>query len=351
MIHPFKEKKNIAVAFSTDEYYMPYLATAIESIVLNAKEENNYDIIILGKDLSELSRSELINRYSKHSNISIRFFDPSEYIATSGLTTWENYPEAIYFRLALFNMLEMYNKVLYLDVDIIVLEDISELFEIDLKDNLLGATLDSGVISRYLEEEEIKNYIDDFVVLKNPKNYFNSGVICFNLKEFRNCIKISDVLSTIKEKKWKYPDQDVLNKLCEGKVEIFEKKWNVQVNVLQECKSQSYEMKFKEALQNPAILHFAGDKPWNGYRIIKEEYFWKYAANSAFVERIYLQMLIYNNKKLSNEIQDKYDDKIIELQRENVELRKELDNISVVKLFRESYRRNMKTFINNIKKK
>lgn len=50
-----------------------------------------------------------------------------------------------YGRLLLPKLLSNYSRAIYLDVDIVVREDLGNLFAVDLKGNLVGAVKDYGV--------------------------------------------------------------------------------------------------------------------------------------------------------------------------------------------------------------
>ena len=91
-------------------------------------------------------------------NISIEFVDLNYYIDSikEKLYTRDYYSKATYFRLFLPNLYPQYDKVLYLDSDIILNDDIAKLYNINIKDNLLGAVPDevirfTPVFSEYSE--------------------------------------------------------------------------------------------------------------------------------------------------------------------------------------------------------
>ncbi|MCK7489743.1 MAG: hypothetical protein MZU79_05535 [Anaerotruncus sp.] len=76
---------------------------------------------------------------------------------------------AAYLKFDLPDLIPNQDKVLYLDGDIIIQKDLSDLFEINIKDYYAGAVKDIGLIDNDL----------------NIKNYFNSGVMLLNLKLMR----------------------------------------------------------------------------------------------------------------------------------------------------------------------
>ena len=107
--------------------------------------------------------------------------------------TYDNIDKACKARLDLFNLesIKNYDKILYLDTDILVKDDINKVFDV-CKDDILYV-LEEGVIDggddfwgKTLFGDEINNYSD--------KTAFTSGILLFN-----NCEKIKDLFNKIKE--------------------------------------------------------------------------------------------------------------------------------------------------------
>ena len=107
--------------------------------------------------------------------------------------TYHNIDKSCKARLDLFNLpsLVNYNKILYLDTDILVKDDINKVFNVCEEDILY--VLKEGEINNYsdfwgksLFGNEITNY--------NDKSAFTSGILLFN-----NCEKIKDLFQKINE--------------------------------------------------------------------------------------------------------------------------------------------------------
>ena len=135
-------KKVIPIFFAVDDYYIPFLAVGLQSLVEHSSEEYEYLIKILNTNVSEKSKKK-IKKFEKE-NINIEFVDLNYYIekVKDKLYTRDYYTKTTYFRLFLPELYPQYDKVLYLDSDIIILEDIANLYNIDIGNNLVGAIPD-----------------------------------------------------------------------------------------------------------------------------------------------------------------------------------------------------------------
>ena len=112
-------KDNYAViAMSSSNEYVPYLSVCLESIKKSIKPENNYDIIIFERNISEKNKQILQNQLASK-NISLRFINPMEIIKNYDLKFPDFYNLECYFRLACPLILRNFDKVIFSDVDLL----------------------------------------------------------------------------------------------------------------------------------------------------------------------------------------------------------------------------------------
>ena len=108
-------------------------------------------------------------------------------------------------------------KVLYLDVDALVVSNIDKLWSIDIDNYYVSGVTDSGMMR------------DGVVYLKFIQSnipYINSGVLLMNLYLIRKN-KIDDKwLELINTERFMYPDQDVINSACKDHIYIFPVEYN-----------------------------------------------------------------------------------------------------------------------------
>ncbi len=259
--------KTIPIFFSCDDKYAPFAGIAIYSLLENGSEEYNYDICILSTGLCEEYTSAI--KRLERDNAKISFIDVTEQMKkfSCALHLRDYYTAAIYFRIFIPELFPQYDKGIYLDSDMIVTSDISRLFEIDLGDNLIGATRDQVIYSREL----FKNYTTLGVGVHYTK-YFNSGMLLMNLSQMRSIGLEEQFIDMFNTYHFDVvcPDQDYLNVLCYGKVMLLDIGWN----------KMSVDTDYDGV---PHIIHYnMFNKPWQYDGVPYGEYFWKYAKKTEF---------------------------------------------------------------------
>lgn len=149
-----------------------------------------------------------------------------------------------YYRIFLCEILEKpIEKVLYLDVDMIINADISELYNKDISIYALAAVN---------EKNEKKTQLLD---IPSEYQYFNSGVLLMNLRKFRDDHLIKRITEYIlaNEEKLQSWDQDALNAVLFNQRLTLDQKWNVTTRTILTHKDIQ-----------PAIVHFTGmHKAWH----------------------------------------------------------------------------------------
>lgn len=270
-----KEKREtIPVFFAADDKYLPFLDVTIASLKENASKKFDYKLIVLHTGI-QAKNAERVMRHSEEGFL-IRFVDVGEHLAKIAkyLQLRDYYTSAIYYRLFIVAMFPEYEKAIYLDCDTVVLGDVSELYAVDLKGNLIGAVADAVVSSVPVFCE----YTEKALGVAGAR-YFNSGVIVMNLKGMRRMEFEGAFFELFRRYDFRVaPDQDCLNMLCKGKVHYFSREWNEMPQASGECK------------QPPKIIHYnLAQKPWHYDGIRYEEYFWQYAKRSDFYREILSQ--------------------------------------------------------------
>ncbi len=264
--------KDIPIFFATDENYAPFLAVSLNSLLKNASKEYFYKIYVLTTSLSEETQSRIKKVLTPNSSI--------EYISLKNeldkiqdlFHLRDYYSKETYYRFFIPDLFPNYDKVLYLDCDIILLDDVSKLYNTDIKDYYAAAAL-----------EEVMQTVDVFgnYVEKNlgvPRNiYFNAGVLLINNKRFLK-FKIAEKFVEL-SKRYTFrvtQDEDYLNVLLKDKVKILDLGWN------------------KTAYKNPEfddkdlkLIHYKINwKPWHYDNVLYQEHFWQYAKETDYYEQI-----------------------------------------------------------------
>ncbi len=307
---PAFQENNIAVALASNDYFVPYMSTLLRSIQENSDPKMNYDILIMTQDISQDNRTVLKNMFAGFANFSIRFLDPTEFIEGYHFFVRGHFSMETYYRLVLPELLPGYDKILYLDSDMVVQDDIAKLYREDVEGYLLGACHDADTAGLYNGyEPEKKKYTDIVLKLKEPYQYFQAGTLLMNLKEFRNTYTVEEILKYATSIKFQLLDQDILNKLCEGKVKFVDMAWNVMVDFERKRQSQIIALApkwlndlYKESRKHPKIIHYAGpEKPWLYPEMDFGIEFWKFAKNSPYYECMLSRMAIHYSTRACEE--------------------------------------------------
>lgn len=299
-IGPAFSQNNVALALATDDYFAPYMAVTLKSIIDNSSADRNYDILVLSADVSEQNKTRILKQISGFKNFSIRFINPTKKI--KGFTPYLHghfgHIET-YYRLILPELLPAYKKIIYLDSDMVIKTDIAELFEENIDGYMLAACNDADTAGLYNGYQKgKKDYMDKILCIKEPYKYFQAGTILFNLDEIRKAYSSEKILNFASKEKWELQDQDVLNKLCEGKVKYIDMSWNamvdygkIRISKIIALAPQWLSNMYFIARKNPKIIHYAGpEKPWIYPEMDFGIDFWEYARKTQFYEIILARM-------------------------------------------------------------
>lgn len=249
----------IPIVFCFDDNLLLAAGVAINSLLLNAKTETFYSIYVLHDSTAKFPSSSffepLVERFSNFSldfiNIGDEFKDAYE---IRGITV------AAYYRLLIPTLLPQYDKLMYHDVDIIFQDDLSEVFFNTNMENYYVA----GVVSPACLNEEVANQRREMGL--DPHHYILSGDLIINSALMR----ADNIVKRFKEEakhKYKHQDQDVINIVCKGKIQMLPVTFCSTVGAFKldanNTKQEIYPQEDLSAMINRGIIHYNGPKPWN----------------------------------------------------------------------------------------
>lgn len=266
------------IAFTINDNYAIHCAALIESIITNKAEGTAIDFHVISNDLKHTNKSILIECVRKKIDCRISFYNCDLVdIENSFILNEAQYLSHIssdtFVRLYLTEILPVeIDKILYLDVDIIVNGDLNELYSQTQIDGYFAAVVPQ---------------IDEFFVFNNDRVYdsqflyFNAGVILLNLKELRdiNCVGLYKCFFIENSNLVLFNDQDILNYCIGNNVKYLDLKYNVITPYLRESSFDFMRDNYlfggvkegvysplkshQEAINNPVIIHFVSrPKPW-----------------------------------------------------------------------------------------
>ncbi|MGI8557954.1 MAG: glycosyltransferase family 8 protein [Solirubrobacteraceae bacterium] len=180
----------------------------------------------------------------------------------AGLPRTPDISHAMWYRTLLPEMLPDVPRVLYLDVDVIVIDSLDPLWETDLDGCFLAA------VTNVLEDRHLSRPVQ--LGLAGPTDYFNSGVLLMNLELMREESATARLHAFAREHQAEllWPDQDALNVVLGDRRRHLAPRWNFMSAALlfPSAAEMFTAAELEEARRRPAIRHFEGpqiDKPWH----------------------------------------------------------------------------------------
>ena len=306
---PYFPENNIPIVLASSEFFLPYAAVTIQSIIENNSQEYNYDITLLNTGYPEQAIKLLKSMASEHKNISIRLLNIGPYVSRLKFNTVGHVSKETFYRLLVPELFQNYQKIIYLDSDLIVCEDIANLYNINMGNNLLAAVYDADFIGEYNgASPAMKIYCDEILGLENPYSYFQAGVLVFNILSIKNTFRKNELIEFASGKKLNFVDQDVLNCKCSGRVFFLDMRWNVvtdcggyRINMFIRRAPYKIYQEYMRSREEPKIIHYSGfEKPWTNKYSDMANIYWGYARKCTFYETIISRMLDYDIHGLSN---------------------------------------------------
>lgn len=186
-----------------------------------------------------------------------------------------------FYRLLASDLLpNKYDKCIYLDADICVCKDLSEMYNIDMEDNYVAGVVAAGYYFK-------NNYNSNRLNIPNANTYINAGSIILNLNEIRKN-NLTETFLRLSENNYTSQDQDVINVACYGKIKLLPLKYNFMTKYLKKYKNNNFNNLYgkeniHDALNNPLIIHFADKiKPWQQIITKYDEIWLNYAKQTPY---------------------------------------------------------------------
>lgn len=268
------QEKRISIVLVCDDYYAVLLAAFLKSIELNHKEDEIIDVYIVDDSISKKSRVKIIDSLN-HDKIQLHWIEMENAIPKDVNLPFINnaYPLNILVRLLIpyFIPAEV-EKIIYFDVDMIMLDDISNLWNIDIGESIIGAISDTIGPKMKTIGNGIENYKE--LGLDGDQKYFNSGLQVINIKKWLDADITRKAIDAISNNK-KYAslsDQYGLNVALIGQWHEIDSTWS--------CFSVNTIVK-------PSLIHYFHRKP------IYREYSYNYKEEFFF----YLRQTEWKNFK------------------------------------------------------
>jgi lipopolysaccharide biosynthesis glycosyltransferase len=247
--------KTIHIVTAVNDSYAEHLGVMITSLLRNKASSSIIKLYVLQANLSTRNKTKL-QRISSAYGTRIQFLtiQNSQFMGMKQTTNYISIET--YYRIIIPKLLhKKIKKVLYLDCDMIVRDDISKLWKVNTKKYYLAAVVKPSLgANRKLK-----------LGMPQKAKYFNAGMLLMNLEKWRKHNVAKKVISYMKNHSAdiKFPSQDPLNAVLYGKWKAVKEKWNYTTAHIESCPHVK-----------PLIIHYTGsNKPWNMGHQLQDEYF------------------------------------------------------------------------------
>lgn len=290
----------IPVVVTSSDYYIPYVGVFIESLALKSSPNRHYDIVILNKNVTEDNKKKIALQCESYPNIAVQFYSPKYELEDMVFYTANAVEESNYRLLAPW-ILTKYEKAIVMDVDIILLSDLANLYDTTVFESgkVIAASKDvvyQGMLNGVVEDTY--DYATKKMKMQKPFDYVNTGVMVFDLSGIRKMVSMSDLLNYANNNHFRIQEQDLINAYYEGKIQFLDISWNYYIETndwITYCINYAPVVggdEYNQAKKSPNLLHYANvPKPWDEPNSKYAERFWEVARRTQFYEIILSRLI------------------------------------------------------------
>lgn len=265
----------IRLLFCCDPDYYQHLAVALTSL-LDSNRRNSLEIHLITGTRSPRAEEALLSSIEGYDNV---LFDIHEFTwpdkgdwHTSGHITAETYT-----RIFCPHVLDAaIDKILYLDADLVVVDDLAPLWNTNIDSVALAAVADPfGIFRR------------DALGMPGWATYINAGVLLINLKRWREDDiprRLADYIRR-QGRALEFHDQDAINAVLFADTMLLDARWNLQARAIQLGRRRRGPWaELRKAAQSPGVIHYASRrKPWMfAAAMPKKGLYWRYLKRTAW---------------------------------------------------------------------
>lgn len=270
-----QQLQHISIVCVCDNHYAILLAALIKSVESNHHTGEILDFFIVEDGITQKNKLR-IQKHLDTTKTRLKWFPISACLPKDAKLPVDksNAPMNVYTRLFIPHFVpKEVKKVIYLDVDMIMLEDISKLWYTNLEGKIVAAVQDQfiQIVSRW---GGLSNYKE--LGLKEDNKYFNSGLMIIDIEKWENADITNRVFDTINTNisNALYQDQYGLNAVLALHWFALDPLWN--------------RFAYSEE-ERPFLIHFTSRKP------IYKSYEYSERYKAIFYE--YLRMTDWKNFK------------------------------------------------------
>lgn len=273
-------------------------AAALRSVADAASFERRYDVVMLAAGITESDRRKLREVLHGRTNFSLRFFDTDRFCDERGVGGLSPAVREAYCMLMLPHLFTQHRRAIWLDANVVAMEDIAALFDADLgAGDCVAAVADvclAGDINGH--SDHLRDYYSALGVSCGA--VAEPGVLVLNMAAMRAAYREQELYGYLHGNP-QFPLRDALNFLCGGKIRFLEGAWNVVPEregsdraVACTFAPQKLFLAYRAAAQAPRLLHFAGsDRPWEDTGSVYAHIFWRVSRETPYGEALLASLM------------------------------------------------------------
>lgn len=304
----------LAVIYSSDDNYAQHMGVSIYSLMVHNQEFKEIRIYIIDNQISTENKQKLRRMVDIFQNTKLIWIDFFKWRKMLHLKMEWKISISSYGRLFISSMIpDKIERVLYLDCDLLICDSLKELWNFDLKGNIVGAVQDA-----------VNDETKEAIGLRAEQPYFNAGMLLIDINKWRAADIEKAAVKFISEHRGKvrHHDQGVLNGVLKEKWVRVPVRYNLMtihyVYDLRKIKkyfddhAEFYsECELVTGRRKPVILHFTPSfttRPWVGNCVhpLKEKYWdtlqktpWKDAKQEKDNRKLYVKLIEWRYRCLS----------------------------------------------------
>lgn len=279
----------IPVFMASDEKYARYMAVTMASILDNSSSK--IDFYILDSGIYKDTKKKLKELESKFNNCNIEFIKID-------INQFKDFPNLKHFSLNTYarylipSIKPEFDKVLYVDGDIVFNGDIAEIYDVEMENAPVAVVPYIDECDSRIKNPELARHKKNLGMAKENL-YFNAGLMLINCQYWREHNVLEQLINKTLEMKNKLrmPDQDVMNILFANSYKRLPNHNNVVVDV--SCTLPDFNT-YIDSVSGCLALHFTGGqglRPWLCRNVPYDGLFWKNAQHTEFYNELQFELL------------------------------------------------------------
>ena len=358
-LYPAFPERNVAVATFCSKEYLPMAAVGMQSVIAHADSRRNYDLIVVCSQATEEDHEKLQSMILGRENCSLRLVDGSVFMKlVNSELNQEDFFWSLCHLLCIFVPLvcQNYEKVVCIAADVITHTDISELYDMELRDRPLAATytfykhlLDkyssrlNELIEKPWEYEDANSWrMPDDIYRKKLGTQgnglgFNGDVLVLNVSLLNKEEFVRHGLNSMLKERWRTLGEAVYQKFYDAKKLplSFEYNFISSPNPYNNIELDEEDLKVFASIARPKIIHYMGSrhkKPWVNPAAPLGWLWWKYARETPFYEQL-LSMTFETMVKTRSQETEAYAKKMYNESHKLPSLKRKMRFLRVVRQF------------------